>query len=174
MNMTEFRCVPALAEYLNGADHVDVKSCCGESSLRECVAGILSYSPRWVRALYKIRVWVLRLLGQGQGDSIELDRVTAESLSVEKGDKANFVTVADSDGETYWIGTAEESYLGMALGVAVESIDGEDRDKLFHVVTVVQYRNRVGAIYFNLIRPFHYLVVSLTMRQIFSSRKEQD
>ena len=45
MDMNEFKQIPALAEYLDGADHVDVKSGTGTLSLREFMAGVLSYQP---------------------------------------------------------------------------------------------------------------------------------
>ena len=169
--MNEFKRIPALAEYLDGANHVDVKSGEGTLPLREFVAGLLSYKPGWVRALWKVRVWLLKVLRQGESDVPGEGQLTAESLPIETGQEALFFTVADSDGETYWVAIGEESHLGMALGVVVQSVEGQEDIKKFSVITVVQYRNFAGSIYFNLIRPFHHLVVSAAMRSLLQTNK---
>lgn len=171
MDMNEFKRIPALAEYIDGADHIDVKSGEGTLSLREFVAGLLSYQPGWMRTLWKVRVWLLKVLRQGESDVPGEDQLTAETLPIETGQEALFFTVADSDGETYWVAIGEESHLGAALGVVVQPVDGQEGMKQFHVITVVQYRNRAGSIYFNLIRPFHHLVVSAAMGSLLQPCK---
>ena len=171
MDMNEFKQTPALAEYLDGADHVDVKSGTGTLSLREFMAGVLSYQPGWMQVLWRIRVWLLRILGQGKSDATGKDRLTAETLPVETGQEALFFTVADSDGETYWVAIGEESHLGAALGVLVQPQDGQEGMKQFHLITVVRYRNWAGSIYFNLIRPFHYLIISAAMKSVLQTNK---
>ncbi|MBC7815075.1 MAG: DUF2867 domain-containing protein, partial [Burkholderiales bacterium] len=55
-----------------------------------------------------------------------------------------------------------DSHLSAMLGVAVEPLSGDQ--KRFHVVTVVYYHNWAGPLYFNVIRPFHHLVVSSMAR----------
>ena len=60
--------------------------------------------------------------------------------------------------EHYWIAEAKDTHLNAILGVVVESLP-EQQQKLFHVVTIVFYRNWAGPVYFNVIRPFHHLVV---------------
>ena len=169
--MNEFSLIPALAEYLDGANHIDVKSGEGTLSLREFVAGLLSYKPGWMRVLWKVRVWLLKVLGQGGNDVSGEGQLTAESLPIETGQEALFFTVAESDGETYWVAIGEESHLGMALGVVVQPVEGQEDMKKFSVITVVQYRNFAGSIYFNLIRPFHHLVVSAAMGSLLQPCK---
>lgn len=147
----------------DGADHLDVKTGQGPLSVRAMSAGILAYRPGWIAALWRLRACLVRLLGlgpqQGDGDI----RLTAETLPVQPGRKVGFFTVVDSDGETFWIVEGVESHLRAALAVFAEPVAGSPGVNHFRVATVVHYLSRVGPIYFNLIRPFHHLVVRCAM-----------
>jgi len=170
MDTKIFERIPTLAAYMDGADHVDVHSGEGAMSLRQFTAGFLSYRPGWMQVLWKVRVWLLKCLGQGEHNVPEEERMTAETLPVEAGEMATFFTVADSDGETFWMAVAEESHLGAALAVVVEDIEDNQGMKRFHIITVVKYNNLAGSIYFNVIRPFHHLVVAGGMRSVLAGK----
>lgn len=171
MDFNEFTKIPSLQAYLDGADHVDVKRGVGDMSLREFIAGVLTYKPGWMVALYRVRCWLLGFLGQGEHEVPALHELTAETLSVVPGEHANFFTVADSDGETFWIATAEEAHLGAALGFFAEP-QAKGQGTRFHVVTAVQYRNWAGPWYFNIIRPFHHIVVVAAMRSVLQGKSD--
>ena len=49
-------------------------------------------------------------------------------------------------------------HLKAYFGIAAEPL--ADTKNRFYVVTTVYYRHWTGPVYFNLIRPFHHLVVS--------------
>lgn len=53
------------AHRIAGAHHVDVKSGEGRLSVSEMAAGILSARPRWMVALWRIRVSLMPVLEQG-------------------------------------------------------------------------------------------------------------
>ncbi|MCU0466360.1 MAG: DUF2867 domain-containing protein, partial [Anaerolineae bacterium] len=52
--------------FLHDVDHYDEKVVEGEQSLREFLAGFLSYYPAWIKGLYGIRAGFVRLLGMKQ------------------------------------------------------------------------------------------------------------
>ena len=64
--------------------------------------------------------------------------------------------------EYYWVAEAEDSHLHASLGVVVELLQ-EDQKK-FYVMTAVHYYNWAGPVYFNVIRPFHHMVVGSMVR----------
>lgn len=166
MDLTHFRQLPWLGNYMDGADHIDVKTGSGSLTLREFVAGVLSYQPAWMRWLWSVRVKLLKALGQGKTDIPEPMRFTAETLPVNPGERAEFFQVQESDGETFWIAVGEEQHLGAAIAVmAVPQSDKPGR-KEFQLMTVVRYRNWAGPIYFNIIRLFHHLVVTASMKAV--------
>jgi hypothetical protein len=43
----------------------------------------------------------------------------------------------------------------------------------FHVVTIVHYNNLAGPVYFNVIRPFHHLVVKQMARRGAHGQRRQ-
>jgi hypothetical protein len=65
--------------------------------------------------------------------------------------------------DIYWVSEApEDKHLKAYFGVVAEKLSG--RRTRFHVFTSVKYLHWTGPVYFNLIRPFHHLVVSSMMR----------
>ena len=155
-----FTAVPNLQDLLETADHVDVKTIEGNISLREFVAGMLSYSPSWLTFLYRVRWFFVRLLGMKQEGVPDGLHLRAEDISFTPGDAATFFAVKMAEEEKYWFSGITESHLTAHLGVVVEP--GQPRR--FHVVTIVHYHRWTGPVYFNVIRPFHHIVVGQMMK----------
>ncbi|AMK10137.1 DUF2867 domain-containing protein [Pseudodesulfovibrio indicus] len=162
MDRRDVERLPGMAGLTQGADHVDVHTMEGTGSVADVAAALLSHRPGWMVFLWKVRTVLLRLLGQGGRIVPEPARLTGATLPKSVGDKASFLTVIRSDGESHWVAGAGESHLDAEVGVVAEPLAG-GRSR-FHVVTVVRYRNPAGRIYFNVIRPFHHLVVDSALR----------
>ena len=156
--------LPGMDGLVEGADHVDVHTMDGNGTVLGLAAGILSYRPGWMALLWRVRVWLLRALGQGERAVPGRDRWTEATLPRTPGEKAGFFSVVRTDGETHWIVEGKESHLEAAMAVCGPAQpNGRTR---FHVVTVVRYHNLAGRVYFNVIRPFHHLVVHAAMRSV--------
>ncbi len=154
-----FRDVPNLARLMQDADHIDVKAVEGDCSMREFIAGMFSYYPNWIKNLYRVRWGFVRLLGMKQEGIPQSShmRMRPEDVSLTPGEKVTFFTVEMAEDGRFWVAGASESHLDAYLGVVVESLTKGNR---FYVITIVHYNNWAGPIYFNVIRPFHHLVVS--------------
>ena len=156
---------------VEGADHVDVKTAEGPFSIREMAAGVLAYRPGWMDFLWRVRAWLVRVLGMDrQGVAMDY-QFTADTLPVEPGQKVGFFTVVDSDRESFWMVEGRESHLDAVLAFFAEPMPGRPGESHFKVVTVVRYRNSMGPIYFNIIRPFHHLVIVCALRSVLKSAK---
>jgi len=160
--------VPGLSE---GADHVDVHTVEGRGELRDFLVGVLNYRPCWLNVLWSLRSKLLKVLGQGgqfHGQESQAHgqsgRLTAETFPMKPGENALFFTVTESDGETCWVAEGRDRHLDVFIAVAAEPVEGKPGQKRFSVGTVVFYNNWAGPVYFNLIRPFHHLVVAWSMR----------
>ena len=155
---------------LQRADYTDVKVVEGRVSLREFIASMLSYYPRWVIGLYRIRAVFVRLLGMRQEYIDMLPALKPEDVPFEPGKSATFFILRQAKADEYWIAeTPEEKHLSAFLAVVAEPL-GENRQR-FHVMTIVNYKHWTGPVYFNTIRPFHHLVVSRMAQAGVSSRK---
>jgi len=164
MERDEIKRLPGMDGFIDGADHVDVHTMDGSGTVLELASGFLSYRPGWTAPLWRIRVWLLRALGQGGHTVPDHARWTAENLPRSPGGQVGFFVVVRSDGKTHWIVEGKESHLDAAMAVCSEVLpNGHNR---FHVITVVRYHNLAGRVYFNLIRPFHHLVVLAAMRSV--------
>lgn len=153
-----------LAVYFENADHLDVKTIEGDIDLRKFVAGMLSYYPWWLVALYKIRAVLVKIMGLVKHEKPEtLPIIFPESLSFTPGENASFFIVRKAKENTYWVSeTPEDKHLTANFGVVTERLS--DRRSRFYVFTAVKYLHWTGPVYFNIIRPFHHLVVMQMMK----------
>jgi hypothetical protein len=155
---------PEVGILLRGSDYIDMKLVEGHVSLREFIAAMLSYYPWWILSLYRIRTILVKILGLYKHELPEFPpKLRPEEVSFTPGELASFFSVRLAKEKHYWFGeTPEDKHLRAYFGVVVEPL-GENR-KRFYVVTVVHYKHWTGPVYFNLIRPFHHLVVSRMAR----------
>jgi hypothetical protein len=73
---------------------------------------------------------------------------------------AAFFSVKMAKEDRYWFAGISESHLTAHLGVVMEP----GQPNRFHVLTIVHYNRWTGPVYFNVIRPFHHLVVGQMMK----------
>lgn len=155
---------PELAEFFRDVDYTDVKHIEAETSLRAFIAGMLSYSPWWLVALYRIREILVGLLGLVRHDRFGwLLSFSAEDISFAPEDNVSFFIVRKAEEDVFWLSeTLPDKHLTAYFGIAADKqSSGLTR---FEVVTAIRYLHWTGPVYFNLIRPFHHLVVSQMMR----------
>ncbi|WP_214416300.1 DUF2867 domain-containing protein [Sphaerisporangium fuscum] len=149
---------PELAGFVSEADHIDVKTAESRASLREFTAGAMSWRPGWLRALFRARAVLARLLRLRDPDVPAGRPLAPEEISLVPGDKIAFFAVSAAAEDRYIVLEAADTHLTARLAiVTTPSADGDAR---FDVITVVKYHRWTGPLYFNLIRPFHHLVVA--------------
>lgn len=153
-NRTYVGSIPEIAALLEGANHVDVKTFQSEKSMREFIAAALSYQPAWVTFLYGVRWFLVRLLGMKQRGVPRPTAMQPQDVPMVEGQRAYIFSVVKAEDDQYWFGEVAESHLTATLGVVAAP-----EQKQFHVVTVVHYNSWAGPVYFNVIRPFHHIVV---------------
>jgi len=153
-----------LEKYFQKADFTDVKVFEGETTLRKFIASMLSYYPWWIVRLYRIRKLLVGLLGLVKHEAPrELPNLQPEDVSFTEGENVTFFIVRSAKEDAYWFSeTPEDKHLRAYFGVVVEPAGSSL--KRFYVVTTVFYKHWTVPIYFNLIRPFHHLVVSRMAR----------
>ena len=162
-----------LEPFLQNADYVDVKYVEGDVSLREFIASMFSYFPWWLRFLYRVREILVNILGLVKHERPEgLPDLQPEEVSFEPGEKAFLFVIRSAREDAYWISeTPEDKHLKAYLCIIVDPL--KDDLNRFCVVTIVHYKHWTGPVYFNLIRPFHHLVVSQMARAGAAGKKQQ-
>ncbi|MBC7871714.1 MAG: DUF2867 domain-containing protein, partial [Chitinophagaceae bacterium] len=80
-----------------------------------------------------------------------------EDVGMIPGTKAAFFTVVMAQEDAYYVARVAESHLTAALAVVMEPLP--NNLNRFHVITIVHYNRWTGPVYFNVIRPFHHIVV---------------
>ena len=155
--MDDMRAIPGLPEIMDGADHVDVKSFVGQGSMREFLERLVGYEPAWYKALFAVRGVLARRLGLKHDEIVESGKPGAD---LSPGGKVGLFTTEsadEGDEPRWWIARVDDKHLSAWICVAATS--GPNGATRFSMGTVVRYNNWLGPLYFNLIRPFHHLVV---------------
>lgn len=158
---------PELKPFIDAANRVHVKSVESEKTLREFLAAILSYMPGWMRFLYRVRAVFVRLLGSRQEDTPQALAIGPEDIDFTKGAAMAFFQVVAGKEGRYLLGQAADKIITGTLGVIAEPLEsGAHR---FHILTMARYNHWTGRIYFNVINPFHHLVVWSMARHALKS-----
>ncbi len=146
------------------ADYRDVKTIETHIELREFIASMLSYYPWWLKLLYRIRTALVRIIGLGKQEiPDELFTLIPDEISFTRGENVLFFIVNSAEEGRFWIAeTPDDKHLKAYFGIIVEPC--KNNLKRFYIITTVHYKHWTGPVYFNLIRPFHHLVVSKMIR----------
>lgn len=146
------------------AHHVDAKKVCSGHDLSTFVARFLSYQPFWVSALYRLRPVLLRALGAQAERIPEHGYIRPEDVRYETGQRVWFFSVRGGEADRSIVLRASNSLLIAHLVIERgPSSDERDAEAEFRVTTIVRYRNMAGRCYFNMVRPFHHMVVRSAM-----------
>jgi Protein of unknown function (DUF2867) len=148
-----------LKPFLSGADYTDIKTFDGKTSLRNFIAGMLSYYPWWLIFLYKVREMIVEILGLAKHEApYEIPSFKPDDIPFSPAHNASFFIVRAAKENEFWFAeTPEDKHLVAYVGVVVEKLEA-DLNR-FYVITTVKYKHWTGPVYFNIIRPFHHLVV---------------
>jgi hypothetical protein len=148
-----------LKKYFEKADFTDVKVFEGKAALRKFIASMLSYYPWWIVRLYRIRKVLAGILGLVKHEAPEkLPHLGPEDVSFTAGERVTFFSVRCAREDIFWVSeTPADKHLRAYFGVVKEPVSISTNR--FYVFTTVFYKHWTGPIYFNLIRPFHHLVV---------------
>ncbi|NDV79748.1 DUF2867 domain-containing protein [Dysgonomonas sp. 511] len=116
--------------------------------------------PFWVRSLFRLRNSLVRVFGL-KGDE-SLSRESLEQC-IRTGEQQGFVSVSMKTADETIV-LLRDKHLNAYLSVYMAAGGGS---KQVSATTMVQYKNRLGRVYFSLIKPFHRLVVkSLLCRAV--------
>lgn len=150
-------------------DEIDVKTARGDVTLREFTAGALSHSPLWVKGLFAIRIAVATVLRLETATVPDSRRLRPETVSFTPGEKDAFFTVVRGEEDHYLLLKVSDNHLIGYLAIITDN----ERPATFKVVTLVQFLRPAGRFYYNLIRPFHHLVLLSMCRAGETSRDKQ-
>lgn len=148
-------------------DHSDAYLCrlnCDEDmSPEEIVIGFFTRMPPEVGWLFRLRDFLVRPFGLkgAQGSPEDF------AAGIREGKERGMVSVPARSQREIVLRLADK-HLDAHLSVCVK---GENAEKDVCITTLVRYNNTLGKVYFNLIRPFHHIVVrrmtKYTLRRLY-------
>lgn len=149
------------------ADYSDVFACETISNALptpdDIVISLFTDMPGWVNALFKLRHFLVRFVGLKGGDS-DTNRLKE---CIRTGGRYGFVSVSDkNDHETVLL--LEDKHLNAYLSIHVAETGINKR--IVSLITVVHFNNKLGNIYFAVIKPFHKIVVKGMLKRVLSKQ----
>lgn len=148
---------PVVAELARGADHLDEKAFRGPAGQSDFVRGILfAPPPGWLRALLALRGVLAKILGL-RHETTATEAQAPRAMPTDIGQGLGMWTVRAFEPGRLWAAGIADKHLNVVLSVLSQPTG----QGLFEhrVLTIVHYNHWTGPLYFNLIRPFHHLVV---------------
>lgn len=155
-SMTFVKSQSPFASLLEGADYAEVKIFKSKREIEDFIIRMVSYQPGWLKFLYKVRGIVAGALSLNK-DGGAKPKPKEIQFQFTPGGMVDFFRTVDFMSDRYWIGEASDDHLRAYLGVVAKS--GNDGIKEYYTVTIVHYHRWTAWILFNLIRPFHHIVV---------------
>jgi len=154
----------SLTENYLPTDYSDVYACVTDTSKEifpdDIMVNFWTDFPRWVNALFKLRDFLVKFVGLKGSDN---DDITKLEKCVRTGEAYSFVSVpAKSCHETVLL--LSDTHLNAYISVHIEN---KEKHKTISAITLVNFNNQLGRVYFFLIRPFHgFIVKSLLKRSV--------
>lgn len=146
------------------ANYRDCFSCRRQSSQtvspNEVMAAFWTTRPAWLNFLFWLRDLLVRPFGLKTGEDGSREKLEE---ALKNGESYGFMSVVEQTPDETVV-ALDDKHL-----VAYMSIYIEGRE--IFASTVVKYHNKLGVVYFNLIRPFHTLVVKNIFKQMMRERR---
>lgn len=156
-----------LTALLEKADYSDVKTVHSTNSLSQFISQMFSFSPWWLRGLYRIRGGFVRLIGQRQ-QTLPASVFAPRTVPMNTGEKIAFFTLEQAEDNRYWQAGICEPHLCARLAILREPLGNTTQ---FRVFTIVNFNAASGRLYFAVIKPFHHVVVGAMARAAAVSQK---
>lgn len=144
------------------ANHTDVYECTitdyKNITPDDIQVAFWTVQPGWLKTLFTIRNGIVRFFGlkTDKSDSSEFERC------IRAGSNYTFTSIpAKSANET--VMCLQDKHLTAYLSVYIKNI-GENK-RTVYITTLVHFHYWLGYAYFNIIRPFHHIVVKKMMKQ---------
>jgi hypothetical protein len=156
----------SLTEKFLPADYSDVYTCVTDNPKEiipdDMMINFWTNFPGWVNALFKLRDLLVRFVGLKSSGN---DNVNELEKCIRTGETYDFVSVPAKNGhETVLL--LSDKHLNAYVSVHVENEEGH---KTISAITLVNFKNKLGRIYFFFIRPFHGLIVKSLLKRAVNS-----
>ena len=114
--------------------------------------------PGWVNVLFKLRNFMAKFVGLKSSEGSDVKEI---EKCIRTGKAYRLGSIPEkSDNET--VSLLSDKHLDAYISILVES---EGKRKTVSAIIVVHFKNRLGRIYFSVIRPFHGAVIKNVLKR---------
>jgi hypothetical protein len=148
-----------LIELLTTIDFIDTFSTTNHrDDIKNITNLIFNTSPKWLELLFKLRNNLVKIIG------LKTDIPEDYNETFKVGGYVKFFKIYSISNNQVILG-ANDSHLNFRAIVENDT----SKDYNIKVITLVQFNNKKGEFYMNIIKPFHRLVVKKMVKNAFKS-----
>jgi hypothetical protein len=148
-----------LIELLTTIDFIDTFSTTNHrDDMKDITNLIFNTSPKWLELLFKLRNNLVKIIG------LKTDIPEDYNETFKVGGYVKFFKIYSISNNQVILG-ANDSHLNFRAIVENDT----SKDYNIKVITLVQFNNKKGEFYMNIIKPFHRLVVKKMVKNAFKS-----
>jgi hypothetical protein len=153
------------------ADYVDVFSCIvskkQEITSDELLVNLWTDQPKWLKLLFNLRHILVKPLGLKAENVSKKEDLEGFTNCIRSGGTYGIVSVpSKSSNET--IMQIKNKHLDCTISIHIR--DNENNKQLISAITLVHFHNKLGVKYFQVIRPFHKLIVRKGLERIINRK----
>ena len=131
-----------------------------------------SSAPKWVEALMTLRNKIVSVFGLKISNKISNRQQQLDDFKCEKGEQLGLFKVFEKNNNEVILGE-NDKHLDFRVSLFIENIGTHQEKKMITISTTVMFHNWFGKAYFQLIRPFHRLIVPKMLKGILEKIAEK-
>lgn len=140
--------------------------------LADIARTFLTSSPKWVGVLFSFRNKVVGLFGLKPSGKHADRQKQLENLNWEPGTQVGLFKVFNKTNNEVVLGE-NDKHLDFRVSLFIDKQSNSILKKTLTISTTVIFNNRVGRLYFFLVRPFHKLIVPSMLRGTIKELEKQ-
>ena len=129
-----------------------------------------SDSPKWEKALSRLRDFIVGIFGLKTGMSLDYQKTERNLTQYEPGDKIGFFPVIDRS-ESEIVMALNDKHLGFRVSLLARNFQSSDLYSVY-MTTIVQFHNIWGRIYLFPVKPFHKIIVKQSLKRFLKQHRE--
>ncbi|MFH0733276.1 MAG: DUF2867 domain-containing protein [bacterium] len=131
--------------------------------ISDIAKAFLKLGPKWIDYLLIIRNKIVSLFGLKTTNNIDKTKYS-DILNFEPEERIGIFKVFSKTNNEIILGE-DDKHLNFRVSLFLEESKINKTDKIITVTTVVKYNNWLGRLYFFPVKPFHKLIVQITMKK---------
>lgn len=132
-----------------------------------------SAGPKWLDRLFAFRNRMVKFFGLKVPGKLEERERQLQNFRCIPGERIGLFKVIQRTEDEVVLGE-DDKHLDFRVSLLLQKSSPEDKEKVLTITTLVKFHNRMGRLYFILVKPFHRRIVPAMLKGIIRELKAEE